>query len=38
MMLQIYRLMLTIQALKMIDIILMVNKSVNKRQRSINGD
>lgn len=31
MMLQIYRLMLTIQVLKMIDIILMANKSINER-------
>lgn len=31
MMLQIYRLMLTIQVLKMIDIILKANKSINER-------
>lgn len=31
MMLQIYRLMLTIQVLKMIDIILKSNKSINER-------
>lgn len=31
MMLQIYQIVLTIQALKMIDIILMANKSINER-------